>query len=135
MGRQRYRPSTGKGLTLDAGALIEVDRGNESIRALLERAADRQISIILPTGALAQAWRDGSRQVRLARLLKTKLVQVEDLTLARAQATGVLCGLRGTGDVIDAFVVLIAKQYGGTVITGDPDDLLKLDPSLEVIAV
>lgn len=135
MGRQRHRPSTGKGLTLDAGALIEVDRGNESIRALLERAADRRIGIIVPTGALAQAWRDGSRQVRLARLLKSDLVQVEDLTMARAQATGVLCGLRGTGDVIDAFVVLIARQYGGTVITGDSSDLLRLDPSLDIISV
>ncbi len=122
-------------MTLDAGALIAVDRGDESIRALLERAAKRQIGIIIPTGALAQAWRDGSRQVGLARLLKSKLVRVEDLTQARAQATGVLCGLRGTEDVIDAFVVLIAKQYGGTVITGDRDDMLKLDPSLDVILV
>ncbi|MBI4579367.1 MAG: PIN domain nuclease [Planctomycetes bacterium] len=135
MGRRRDRPAPVKGLTFDAGALIAVDRGNESVRALLTQAAARQIWIVIPTGALAQAWRDGSRQARLAALLKNDLVLVEDLTRARAQAVGVLCGLRGTDDAIDAFVALIARQYGGTVITGDPTDLRKLDPSLEIVTV
>jgi hypothetical protein len=135
VGGRSDRPTPGKGLTLDAGALIEVDRGGEPIRALLARALDRQISIIVPSGALAQAWRDGSRQERLARLLKSKLVRVEDLTRARAQAVGVLCGLRGTEDVVDTFVALIARQFGGTVITSDPDDLRKVDPSLDIISV
>ncbi|MBI4495242.1 MAG: PIN domain nuclease [Chloroflexi bacterium] len=132
MGRQRHRPAASKGLTFDTGALIAVDRGSESVRALLTRAVARQIRIVVPAGALAQAWRDGSRQARLAALLKSDLVLVEDLTLARAQAVGVLCGLRDTDDVIDAFVALIARQYGGTVVTSDPSDLRRIDPALEI---
>ena len=56
-------------VVLDAGALIEFDRGAERMRALVRLARQRAVPLIVPAGALAQAWRDGRRQARLAALV------------------------------------------------------------------
>jgi len=42
----------------------------------------------------------------------------------------VLCGLARTRDVVDASVVVAARSHQCAVVTGDPDDLLALDPTL-----
>ena len=57
---------------------------------------------------------------------------VESLDEASARAVGELCGLRRTSDIADAFVALTARRYGGDVVTGDPDDLRTLDPTLKI---
>lgn len=49
-----------------------------------------------------------------------------------ARAAGGLCGATGTRDVIDASVVIVARATRDDVLTGDPDDLLALDPTLRV---
>ncbi|MGQ0778009.1 MAG: hypothetical protein ACT4NY_26965 [Pseudonocardiales bacterium] len=61
-----------RGLTLDAGALIAIDRGDEDIRALLRRARAHGWPIVIPAGTLAQAWRGGTRQARLAGFLRAR---------------------------------------------------------------
>jgi hypothetical protein len=45
----------------------------------------------------------------------------------------VLCGKTGAADVIDASVVLCARERGHRVVSGDPDDLLAIDPALPVV--
>ena len=89
----------------------------------------------MPACALAQAWRDGSRQAELARLLKATDVVVENLDEPSARAVGELCARRATSDIADAFVAIVAAKYGGAVATGDPDDLLHLSPGLVTISV
>ncbi len=89
--------------------------------------------VLVPAGALGQAWCGGARQARLARILKTANVRVVPLDGELARAGGELCGRRGTSDLIDATVVLVARQRGGLVATSDPDDLLRLDPSLDLV--
>ncbi|MBA3908030.1 MAG: hypothetical protein H0X35_15330 [Pseudonocardiales bacterium] len=39
----------------------------------------------------------------------------------------------GTADVVDASVALLARRYGATVVTGDPDDIRRLDPTLAIV--
>jgi hypothetical protein len=56
-----------KGLTLDAGALRTFDRRDRFVVSLLSRSLELGLGIAVPSGALAQAWRDGRRQARLAR--------------------------------------------------------------------
>ena len=53
----------------------------------------------------------------------------------RARQAGQLCGVTGTSDVIDASVVLCAREHGHTVVTSDPDDLRRLDPKLDLIEI
>jgi hypothetical protein len=123
------------GLTLDAGALIAVERNVRSVIALLERARGHGLSLAIPAGALGQVWRDGGRQVRLARLLATEEVEIEALDDLRARTAGQLCGVTRTDDVIDASVVLCARARGHRIVTSDPDDLARLAPDLELIVV
>jgi hypothetical protein len=98
------------GLTFDAGALIAVDRGDERIVALIRAARTAGLPIEVPAGALAQVWRDGRRQARLAGLLRVRsgAPNVVVLDARTARAAGELCGRAGTADVVDASVVLCA---------------------------
>jgi predicted nucleic acid-binding protein len=125
-----------RGLTLDAGALIAVERKDERMKALLERVLARPEAVIhVPAGVVAQAFRDGSKQARLMRLLNGSQAQVVALEEETAQAAGVLLGLRGTNDVVDASVVICARRYRQPVVTTDPDDLRRLDPKVELHAL
>jgi hypothetical protein len=44
-----------------------------------------------------------------------------------------LLAASGTADVVDAHVVVCARRAGQRVATSDPDDLRRLDPSLDVV--
>lgn len=70
-----------------------------------------------------------------ARLLASEAVEVVDLDDFGARAAGQLCGATGTSDVIDATVVRCAQARGRRVATSDPDDLRRIDSTLELIVV
>jgi hypothetical protein len=123
------------GLTLDAGALVAFDRNERAVVAIVARASEHSIQLAVPAGVVGQVWRDGSRQVRLARLLGSDLIEIESLDDKRARAAGQLCGVTGTSDVVDASVVLCARARGHGVLTADLDDLRRLDPTLRYIRV
>ena len=96
-------------------------------------ASDR---ICVPSGAIAQAWRDGARQVLLARALS----HCDEVALAGsfARAAGLLCGRASTADVIDASVALTAAGAAQSddvaVLTSDADDIRHLLSVLNVEA-
>ncbi len=121
-----------RGLTLDTGALLALERGDGRVRALLQRAAENGIGLDVPAGVLAQAWRGGPRQARVARLLGDPSVQVPVLDDPTARAVGLLCGRSGHPDIVDAHVALHARERDQTVVTSDPDDLRAIDPSLRL---
>lgn len=123
------------GLVLDAGALIAVERADRRMVAILIRAQAQRAPLVVPAGALAQVWRDGRRQVRLARLLAADALVVEPLDSFTARAAGQLLGVRGTTDVVDAQVALCARRHGLGVATSDPDDLARLDPTLRLVKI
>ena len=123
------------GITLDAGALIAFERNTRAVVSIIRRAVDVGATVTVPAGVVGQVWRDGRRQVRLARLLGSPTVAVEALDDARARSAGQLCGVRRTRDVIDASVVLCARARGQAVLTSDADDLRRLDPSVAIIRV
>jgi hypothetical protein len=62
--------------------------------------------------------------------LNTSELEVHELDLGDAKAAGVLCGLSGTADVVDASVVLLARRHKAVVITSDPDDIRRVDPTI-----
>lgn len=62
-----------------------------------------------------------------------KMSALLDASLKSAvRFAGVLCGLSGTSDVVDASVVISAKEHRCSVITSDPSDLGALDPSVQL---
>lgn len=123
------------GVTLDAGALIAFERNDRRVVAMIARALELGLEVTIPAGVVGQVWRDGRRQVRLVRLLRSEKVEVEPLDDAKARAAGQLCGVTKTRDVIDASVALCAKTRDHSVMTSDVDELRRLDPTLRLIAV
>ncbi|TAK34135.1 MAG: type II toxin-antitoxin system VapC family toxin [Chloroflexota bacterium] len=124
--------SSARGVTLDTGALIAFERGDQRMRQLIREALLSQAILVIPVGVVAQVWRNGRRQVELGSLLRAGNVRVDPLTQVLAMAIGELCAKRHTGDVIDASVVLAAHRFHTTVVTSDPDDIRHLDPSLRI---
>ena len=107
----------------DAGALVAGERNVRSLWALHDATLRRDLSPVVPAGALAQVWRGGP-QANLSRLLRGCTVVPLDATLART--AGTLCGQAGTSDVVDASVVVLAHVMAAPVITGDVHDLREL---------
>ena len=112
------------GVTLATGALVAADRNDRSLWALVGEWGARGSDVIVPAGCLAQAWRNGSRQALLARLLNA--CDVDDLTGPAAREVGVLLAASRTTDVVDAHVVVGAVRRGDIVVTSDPDDITVL---------
>jgi hypothetical protein len=123
------------GLTLDTGALIAIERNDRDFMTFLKESRAEDLEIVIPAGVIAQAWRDGRRQARIAKFLSSRRVRIEVLDDFRAREAGQLCGLTRTNDVIDASVVLCARAHKHAVVTSDPDDLRRLDPNLDIIEV
>ena len=113
-------------LVLDAGALIQVDRGNHNVLSVLKAAFDRGEIVHAPAGVIGQVWRNPGRQALLSRALRQ--CDEVDLDGAMARASGHLCGQAGTRDVIDASVA-VAVAYARrthdavTLLTSDSDVL------------
>jgi hypothetical protein len=124
VGAERPRP-----VVLDTGALIAVDRADRRVIRLLELAGE----VHIPAGALAQAWRNPARQVRLGRVVAARGIVIHPLDELSARAVGQLCGATGTADVVDASVVIVARSVGGLTVTSDADDLRRLDPAIDLV--
>lgn len=107
-------------LVLDAGALLAFDRGDRTVRAFMEHASRSGADVRTTTGVIAQVWRDGGRQARLAMLLRG--VSEVELTSDRARRVGGLLGRVGGRDVVDASVVDAAAD-GDEILTSDPEDI------------
>ena len=134
MGRT-YAAAARAGITLDAGALIALDRGDKRLIALLDRALAQRLKLRVPSGVVGQAWRDGRTQVTLARFLRTDEVEIIPLDEQLARACGELCGATETADIIDASVVILARQRGDRIVTSDPRDVRRLDPTCPIIRI
>ncbi len=117
-------------ITFDAGALIAIERRNRRMQALLEELDRRDWQVAVPAGAVAQAWRGGPRQARIAALLSDERTEVVALDDTVARAVGLLCGRSGHADVVDVSVALCARQRNLHVVTSDPEDLRAVDDAL-----
>ncbi|MGH8907880.1 MAG: twitching motility protein PilT [Egibacteraceae bacterium] len=111
-------------LVLDAGAFVAVERDDKSLIARLRVAQRHGLELRSNAVVVAQVWRDSKgRQVNLARLLQGVDVRSVDEQMGRE--AGVLLGRTGTGDPIDATLVLVARP-GDRILTSDPDDIRRL---------
>jgi hypothetical protein len=85
----------------------------------VERAGQRPV---VPAPVIAQAWRGGARQARLATVLSGADIVAADGPLSRR--AGESLAAAGTADVLDALVALAAQDRPGhEELTSDPDDI------------
>ena len=122
-----------RGITLDAGALIALDRGDRRVVVLLARAQERGERLTVPATALAQAIRSPRTQVRLARLVRQPTTDVAPLDGPDATSVGIVLAASRTSDIADAHVVVCARRMRQAIVTSDPDDLHRLDPGAPLV--
>jgi predicted nucleic acid-binding protein len=100
---------------------------------LVEQAIAAGAELAIPAGVVAQAWRGGARQVRLAKLLQLQVTSIVALDAKLARRVGARCASTRATDVVDVSVAICARDRGHPVITSDPDDIAAIDPSLTLI--
>ena len=100
---------------------------------LAEEALAGRAELAVPAGVLAQAWRGGARQARIARLLRASVTSVVPLDTRMALRVGARCAATRTADIVDVSVAICGSDRGQPVITSDPDDIAAIDPSLTLI--
>ena len=123
------------GVTLDAGGLIALDRDDRRVLALLARNSELGMRVTIPATALAQAMRNPARQARLSRLIRQPNTDLAALDGPDATATGLVLAASRTSDITDAHVVMCARRAVQLVVTSDADDLRRIDPNLQIVAV
>ena len=102
--------------------------------ALCKIATVAGASIVVTTGVIGQVCRDGARQTQIARLIEANGTIVEPLDLDVAKLAGAYCGRAGTTDVVDATVVIAARQHHALIVSRNRSDLHRLDPGSQIIA-
>ena len=107
-------------LVLDAGALVALERGDRDVHKDIQDALRVGNPVRTNPNVVAQAWRNGARQARLAKALRR--VTIVPITPEDGYRAGELLGATRTKDVVDATVALLAKS-GDRVYTSDPTDL------------
>ena len=112
------------GLTLDAGALIAYERGQERIRKILAVSYGRGFVPTIPAVAVAEVWRGDAKDARVARLLKASSIEILDERIARA--AGSLRRTTRGAYAIDACIAVGVRRRGDAIATSDPDDMRAL---------
>ncbi|MDQ6615265.1 MAG: PIN domain nuclease [Actinomycetota bacterium] len=123
------------GLTMDAGALIAIDRNDRRVLVLLARARETGARVTVPSTALAQVIRQPERQVRLARMVRQPTTDLVPLDRVDATNVGRLLAASATADIVDAHVVICARRARQRIVTSDPDDLQTLDSRIDLMIV
>lgn len=112
-------------LVLDAGALIAIERGDQTVRAYVKAADQGDVTLLTSSAVVAQVWRGGTRQARLARLLGSDLIAETFLDDDASRRIGALAATLGVGDVVDGHVAVLALDHDAWVLTSDPDDIAR----------
>lgn len=111
---------------LDAGFLISIDRGERAAQEFLASVQRHETPLCTTHPVVAQVWRRGTRQARLARFLDAVHVHPFD----DGMAVGSILARSGTSDVVDAHLVALAVRLSEPILTGDVADLETLSSSL-----
>lgn len=116
------------GVTYDTGALVAAERNDRRMWALHAGLLAEEVVPTVPAPVLAEAWRGGSRQASLARLLQ--MCEVEPMSEEQARAVGDLVGRSGHEDIVDVTVIGGARRRGDSIVTSDPRDLERIASSV-----
>jgi hypothetical protein len=112
------------GVTYDTGALVAAERNSRQLWALHAGYLAEEVIPTVPAAVLAEAWRGGSRQASLSRLLR--MCDTEPMSEELARNVGVLAGKSGHDDVVDVSVVEGAVRRGDAVVTSNMTHIRKV---------
>jgi hypothetical protein len=112
------------GVTYDAGALVAAERNDRRMWALHAGFLAEEVTPVVPSAVLAQAWRGAPRQASLVRFLL--MCETEALTDDLARRVGVLAAASRSADIADLSVVEGALRRQDAVCTSDAGDLRRI---------
>jgi hypothetical protein len=112
------------GVTYDTGALVAAERNNRQMWALHAGYLAEEVIPTVPAPVLAEAWRGGSRQASLSRLLH--MCETEPMSEVLARNTGVLAGTSDHDDIVDVCVVEGALRRSDAVVTTNATHIRKI---------
>jgi len=118
------------GVTYDTGALVAAERNDRRMWALHAGFLAEDVVPVVPAPVLAQAWRGGSRQASLSRLLA--MCEVEPLSERQARDVGVLAGKAGHDDIVDVTVVEGAIRRRHAVVTSNEEHIRRIASAADV---
>ncbi len=95
------------------------------MRAYVYLAEAGKTILTTSSAVVAQVWRGGARQVRLARFLTSDLVTELPLGRETSRRIGAIAAAIGAHDVVDGHIAVIALERDAIVITSDPDDIAR----------
>jgi predicted nucleic acid-binding protein len=110
------------GLTFDTGALIALERRQQRMKEILERAMTRDQPITVPADVVGEWWR-GRTDLRESILA---CVDVEPLTARLAEVAGEALAAIPGATLVDAVVMASAASRGDIVYSADLEDLKRL---------
>lgn len=126
-----------RGITLDTGALIALERRRAGITRRIRAAIQCQDPVTVPSPVVTEWWRGGRRQQQFLRLFQPKGLRVEAPSFELARLAGeAIAATKATA--VDAIVMASAAQRGDVVYTSDLTDLERLRdffPAVRVLAV
>jgi hypothetical protein len=131
-------------LVLDSGALIQLERGDKRMIQLFQAIIAGRVTATIPRTVIAEVWRGGARQSRVAKLIKMApadtpcRVAIDELTPARAKEIGKTIGSCGHDDIVDVNVALCARdprtgRIDSVILTADQADILRVDNDLKQV--
>ena len=123
-----------RGITLDTGALIALERRRQRMKEIVERAIATDQTLTVPAVVVGEWWR-GRTDLRDVIL---DSVDVEPLTEALAKIAGKALAVVMGATLVDAIVMASAASRGDIVYTSDVADLEAIRrhfPSVRVLAV
>ena len=123
------------GVVLDAGAFLGLERRVPEMADFFNRARKDKRPLVTSAGVIGQVWRGDKGQTPIAWALRWPNTEVLAFSHADGRAAGRLLAMSGTSDVIDAHVALLARARRWPVITSDPDDMQRLDSTIELWTV
>jgi len=123
-------------VVFDAGAFIALERGSTPVRGYVLLADRGHAAIATSAAVVAQVWRGGSRQARLAGLLASDLVAELALDSEASRRIGLLAAAApGARDVVDGHIATIALDRNAVVLTSDPEAIVRWGvPATNIVA-
>lgn len=112
------------GVTYDTGALVAAERNDRRMWALHAAFLAEEVVPVVPAPVLAEAWRGGSRQASLSRLLA--MCDVEPLGEKQARDVGVLAGKAGHDDIVDVALVESAIRRRDAIVTSNEKHIRRI---------
>jgi len=123
-------------VVFDAGAFIALERGSTPVRGYVLLADRGHAALATSAAVVAQVWRGGSRQARLAGLLASDLVAELALDSEASRRIGLLAAAApGARDVVDGHIATIALDRNAVVLTSDPEAIVRWGvPATNIVA-